>query len=78
MKLEEAKEATVSAVIVLPTVANEPRKPLAIRLNAKVSGHHRSGCRRAPLPYPSIDLNGYVWNHLNAQVDQSLLSETFH
>ena len=29
------KEATVSAVIVLPTVANEPRKFIATRLDSK-------------------------------------------
>lgn len=35
MKLEEAKEATVSAVIVLPTIADEPSKVLTIRLDSK-------------------------------------------
>jgi hypothetical protein len=34
MKLEEANEATGSAVIVLPAVANELRKPIASRLDS--------------------------------------------
>ena len=33
--LEEAKEATGVAVIVLPIIANEPRKLIATRLDAK-------------------------------------------
>ena len=57
MQLEETKEVTVSAAIVLPTVANEPRKPIASRLDSKSWGSHRSGRGGVRFHDPSNDLN---------------------
>jgi hypothetical protein len=53
-----------------PFAFHEPRKLIAIRLNAKVSGRHRSGEGRVRFRDPSNGLNEAKrlngWNDLNA------------
>jgi hypothetical protein len=69
VRLEKAKEATVSAFIELPIIANEPRKLIAIRLDSK------SRAVTDPLNNWNGAKRWNAWNDLNAKIDQLLVNE---